>query len=92
MRNEISFTDEQIEAHFDEQNVLGGCIDNVVFTRDTLADFRTARAGYSDRGTLDEDTLGGFPALVMEDVQATRGQPRKSIVVIDYGTVRAVMS
>ncbi|MEM7428634.1 MAG: hypothetical protein AAF441_21300 [Pseudomonadota bacterium] len=91
MRNEIQFTDEQIEEHFDE-SPLGATIDEVVFTRDTLDDFKMARNDYREPGTVDDDNFGGFSALVIEGAQAAKGQPRKDIVVIDYGTVRAVLA
>ena len=91
MRNEIPFTDEQIEEHFDENEELGGCIEMVGYTRDTLADMIEGRQTWADRGRMEEATLGGFPALIFVDVQAAKGQRRKTIVIIDYGTVRAVM-
>ncbi|HET8612988.1 MAG TPA: hypothetical protein VFL92_09510 [Sphingomonas sp.] len=91
MRNEIPFTDEQIEEHFDEQSAIGGCFENVTFTRETLDDFRAARRNYNEPGHLTEDVLGGFPAIIMEDVQVAKGHQRKTVVVIDYGSVRAAM-
>jgi hypothetical protein len=91
VREEIRFSDEEIEAHFDE-SPFGVCIDNVAFTRDTLADFRNARKTFAEPGSIEEETLGGHPALIIEKVQVEKGSKRKSVVVIDYGTVRAAVS
>lgn len=92
MRHEIPLTDEQIEAHFDEQSLIGCAIDDVSFTRSTLADFVESNRGYAEPGRLTETVLGGYPALMIERAQAAKGQPRKDVVLIDYGTVRAFVA
>lgn len=86
MRNEIALTDEEIEARFD---ALGySCtVDDVTFTRDTMADFRAARLGYAKPGTVQCDDADG---LVIEGAQVAAGQPRHTLYIVDFGTVRGV--
>lgn len=87
MRNEIDLTDEAIEAIFDE-TPYGVTIDDVVFTRETLEDYRDARKNYNESGHLSDEVFGGFPAIMIERAQPFRGDRRKDVVVVDFGTVR----
>ena len=86
MRRLTNMTDEQIEAKFE---TLGYslCIENLVFTKETIEDFKRARKEYSQAGQVWVDKDG---VLEVSDVQVVRGTIRKSLVVIDLGEVRAV--
>ena len=86
MRDEITITDDEIEARFE---ALGyGCtMENITFTRDTMADFRVARLGYAKPGTVLCDDDDG---MIFDGVQAAAGQPRRKLYIVDLGAVRAV--
>lgn len=86
MRNEIKLTDEQIEDRFKDLG-YDATVDDLVFTRETIADFLDSRKSYTQKGNIEErqDDL-----IVIEGVQAYKGQPRFTLVVIDFGEVRAV--
>ena len=86
MRDEITLTDDEIEARFD---ALGySCtVDDLTFTRDTMADFRVARLGYAKPGTVRGDDEDG---IIMDGVQTAAGQPRHTLAIVDFGAVRAV--
>ena len=60
---------------------------NLKFTRDTIADFLAARAGFAERGSIEKNADG---ILLVERVQISKGQPRYDLYVVDFGTVRAV--
>ena len=85
MRNEIEMTDEQIEEAFDEYGI-GLVVNSLVFTRDTIADFAAARQNYAEPGRVEEQT---DKTLHVERVQVRKGDARKTLLVIDFGSVRA---
>lgn len=85
-RSAISKTDEEIEAAFDELG-YGLTIDNLSFTTDTLAEWLEARQRWADPGRLVEQSETHF---VVERAQAVRGQPRRDVVMIDFGDGRAI--
>lgn len=87
MRNEITMTDEQICAAFDALGA-GVTIDDVQFTRDSLDDFRAARAQWAEAGTIRRDAY--LDALVISRAQVRRGAPRGTVYVVDFGSVRGV--
>ena len=89
MRNEIQYTDEQIEELFDDALP----IDEIEFTRDTIDDFLEARPNWAERGEItdDEDTEDGLGVLVIDRAQFAKGDRRCTIHIIDFGTVRGVV-
>lgn len=97
MRNEIPLTDEQIEAAFAE---LDACVNmdaaygiDVLFTRETLADFEAASdAWHNSKVPRYKVTGGGFNALCINAAQVRKGDWRRDLVIIDFGTVRAFSS
>lgn len=82
MRNLIPLTDEQIESRF-----AGNPIEDLTFTRETIADFKSARAGYVNAGRVVKDDAD---ELVIDGVQLRRGESRHELTVVDFGEVRAV--
>jgi hypothetical protein len=87
-RHLINLTDEEIEARFEDLGYLL-TIDDLYFTSETVDDYRAARLGWINPGEIDEDEPG---LLVVKKAQAMKGQPRKDVVVIDFGSGRAVMA
>ena len=74
MRNEIELTNEQIEAIFEKHGFLLD-VDDLVFTRDTLDDFREGPIfNVFDYGNV---------------IEFTTGREHKCMCVVDFGTVRA---
>lgn len=86
MRNLSKMTDEQIESKFETLG-YGLCTGDLVFTKETIEDFKNARKEYAQAGQLGTDKEG---VLEVSNVQVAKGTPRKSLVVIDLGEVRAV--
>lgn len=87
MRSQINLTNEQIEERFDE--VFGDVVyaGKLVYTAELINDFLAARDDYAERGSVEINENG---ALSIVNAQAVKGQPRKSIFVLDFGSVRAV--
>lgn len=85
MRDEITLTDAEIEQRFARLGA-GITVDDLVFTRDTLADFDAARLAYQEPGRAE---LKEKDRRLFLGVQALRGQPRQDLYLIDFGTVRA---
>lgn len=86
MRDEINLTNEQIEARFDDEG-YGLTVDDLSFTRETVADFAKARGSWHNAGALIDADDG---KLVVRGCQAVKGQPRRDLIVVDFGSVRAV--
>jgi hypothetical protein len=86
MRNEIFLTDEQIEAAFDDIGYATD-IDSIAFTREALDHFRAARGEWAECGRITDDTDNVF---AVAKAQVKKGEPRRNVVVIDFGAVRAV--
>lgn len=86
MRDQITLTDEQIEAAFDAIGYATD-IDSLIFTRETLDDFRAARQGWNEPGQITDDDATIFAVY---KPQIRKGDRRDPIVVIDFGAVRAV--
>jgi len=84
MRNEVTLSDAEIEERF--HNCC--TVDDLVWTRDTLDDFREARRGYREPGRVRADAL---TELVVEQCQVAKGHPRQDLHVVDFGPVRAVL-
>ena len=87
MRDEIKKTDEEIEDIFLKLGVAL-TIENLVFTRETLEDFKEARKGYNKPGEIEPSRSEGV--LVISGAQVLKGQPRRDLIIVDFGTVRAV--
>lgn len=86
MRNEIAKTDEEIEAAFDRLG-YGITASELTYTRDTIGSFRDARMSWAKPGRVGKSTDTVFEVM---DAAAVASQPRGAVVVIDFGTVRAV--
>jgi hypothetical protein len=89
MRNDITLTDEQIEAAFEAAGALL-CADELTFTRDSLQDFATASEAYAECSKPRFEQVGGYSALFLDGAQVRKGDRRIDVIVIDFGTVRAV--
>ena len=94
MRNEINLTNGQIEALFDEAFGAGVNLDeeygvDVIFTRDTLANFDEASNKFAECGMPIFGEVGGFRTLLLAGTQPFKGDQRRDVYVIDFGTVRA---
>lgn len=95
MRNEINLTGEQIEALFDEAFGAGVNMDeeygvDVVFTRDTLEQFDAASNNYVECNKPVFGKVGGFRTMLLASAQPRKGDQRRDVHIIDFGTVRAV--
>jgi hypothetical protein len=86
-REQLTETDEEIEAAFDELG-YGLCVENLAFgMADEIEKFRQARKNYSDPGRIEDDTPD---LLVIEKCQATRGQARRDVALIRFGEFCAI--
>lgn len=63
-------------------------MDDLVKTGETLDDFRAAPAGWAEGKLIGEYDYDGFAALEFDGVQATKGQKRRAMTVIDFGDAR----
>ena len=94
MRSEINLTNEQIEALFDEAFSVGVNMDeeygvDVVFTRDTLENFDEAANNYAECNKPVFGQVGGFRTLLLARARPRKGDQRRDVHVIDFGSVRA---
>ncbi len=93
MRNEINLTDDQINEIWDDQFNVSDYVEfEASFTRDTLDQILESRNNWQDQGTLfrGKTDIGGHNFIEIERCQAVKGQARKTVRVIDFGTVRAI--
>jgi hypothetical protein len=85
-------TDKQIEEAFataGDDIGLDITADEVVWTADTIDDFRAARNGYAEPGRILDITP---TSLCVAKVQPHRGDRRRDLVVVDFGTVRGAIA
>lgn len=67
--------------------------DLVAITRATLDEFLdAARTVWREASGRQMFALSGCPCVFWESVQATKGQPRRSLVLVDFGDFRATYS
>jgi len=94
MRNEINVTDEQIEALFDKAFGAAPCFYegtfDGAFTRDTLEQFAHASKGYVECRPAVFSEIGGCKTLFLGGAQPRKGDQRRDVHVIDFGSVRVV--
>ena len=89
MRDSIKLTDEEIENLVNDAfGGIGVCCDDLVFSRDTIDDFKAARKSYNEPGFLDE---GNGKSISILKAQVTKGTPRKDIYVYDFGEFTGTM-
>ena len=86
-RARIKMTDGEIEDHFQRLGYRVA-INQLIFTSETVDDFREARASWYRAGDVLENEDG---LLVVEDVQPKAGRPTRDLVVVSLGYARAVM-
>ena len=59
--------------------------ENIVFTNDTIEDFKSARQAYNEFGQTAKNTDALYE---MKNVQCLKGDQRKDVTVLDLGSVR----
>jgi hypothetical protein len=69
----------------------GGWLVKSVETRDTIQDFVDASHGWAECSAMKSGEIAGFQFVAWERVQAAKGQPRRSLSVVDFGDVRVAM-
>lgn len=90
MRNEIKLTDDAIEAVFDDLG-LGVTIEDIEFSRETIADWIESSAKWAERRGYEVDERSGYSYVFFPRAQVIKGQPRTDIYVIDFGAARAIV-
>lgn len=82
-------SNEMIEAAFKaagaELALEYGDDENIVWTHQTFDDFMAARDSYAAAGRVER----GDNWMRIEDAQISRGKPRCTIFVVDFGSKRA---
>ena len=86
LRNLIKLTDEEIEARFDDLG-FGLTIANLTFTELTIDDIKAARKKWNEPGRIEDEEAD---YIMIDRAQPTAFQPRRSVVMIDFGAVRAI--
>lgn len=89
MRNEIELTDEQIEQVFEA--AFGACVsmDSISLSREPLANF-DHNMPYLERSKPFYAHEQGYSTLEIRDVKIAKGKPKLDVLVIDFGSVRAI--
>ncbi|WP_343591891.1 hypothetical protein [Paracidovorax wautersii] len=95
MQSQINLTPTQIEEDFNELGgsvtVFGEEVDGLAYTQDSLSSFEQAAQSWVEYKSLKRvSSESGHDALVILGAQVRKGEPRRDVVIIDYGTIRAV--
>jgi hypothetical protein len=69
----------------------GGWLVKAVETHDTLKDFEESSHGWAESSQMRTGEISGFEFLAWRQVQVAKGQPRRSLSVVDFGDVRVAM-
>jgi hypothetical protein len=64
-------------------------IDDLVFTYESLEDFRVSATMWAECAEVSNETYLGFDAVEFGGVQVARGHKRHGLTVIDFGNIRA---
>lgn len=86
MRKLTTLTDAQIESAFGD----ACCAEDLVFTQDSIESFDLASNSYAECGVAQWGERDGFRTLLLEGAQVRKGDQRRDVHVVDFGTVRAV--
>ena len=82
-------TEVQILAAFEAAGHEYLDLDDLVFSQETLEDFRTSATTWTECKDVSDETYEGFAAVEFDGVQVVPGQQRHALTVIDFGDVRA---
>ena len=72
----------------DPNGEIYGWMVEAVETQETLEDFLQSAKGYRECTKAKRGSLAGFPFIAFREIQAFKGQPRRSLSVIDFGPCR----
>jgi len=64
-------------------------ISDLVFTHESLEDFRVSATTWAECKAVSNETYTGFNAVEFDGVQVNPGKQRHALTVIDFGDVRA---
>lgn len=73
---------------FDADYKDGEWMVEAVETRETLEQWEESSKSWNERTAMKTGEIAGFPFRSWKSVQAVKGQPRRSMSVIDLGGVR----
>lgn len=60
-------------------------------TRETIDDFIDAALSYHRSTHPQQGEIGGFPFVAFSEVQVRKGDPRRSLSVVDLGEIRIAL-
>lgn len=73
---------------FDAEYNGGEWMVEAVETHETLDQWIDSAKNWNERSAMQRGEIAGFPFLAWAKCQAVKGQPRRSMSVIDFGDVR----
>ncbi len=73
---------------FDAEYKGGEWMVEAVETAETIEQFIESSARWSERSAMKRGVIAGFPFVAWKQVQAVKGQPRRSMSVVDLGSAR----
>lgn len=89
----MALTEDQIRTAIEEITEEDASCSSWAITRDTISDFRAAAEHYKEAATpIVGNTANGVPYLFFDRVQVAKGCERTSLLVIDGGDVRYVLT
>lgn len=82
LQSQDQFLDEWEELYIDDDS-------DIALTRETFDDFLAAAKNWQERSGFQRFEVEGHQCISWESMQALKGQPRGSMVVVDFGDFRA---
>lgn len=85
------FADDFRGYGFDLETCKASEDSGISYTNDTIEQFKTARrTQWNKPGHLEEGLteIGSLPYIIIEECQAIAGQPKTTVVVVDFGDIR----
>lgn len=73
---------------FDPEWKGGEWMIDAVETRETIEQYVESSARWNERSAMKSGTIAGFPFVAWKNCQAIKGQPRRTMSVVDFGDVR----
>lgn len=76
-----------IDADYDVETWMVDAVE----TQETIENFLDASRSYAERTRAKLGTIAGFDFVAFSEVQLRKGQPRRSLSVIDFGDYRVAL-
>ena len=85
------FADATKNEIYDQDYYGGKWVAEYVETHETLEDFEAGSRQWNERSVMKSGAIAGLKFISWKLAQARKGQPRRSMSVVDFGDIRIAL-